>query len=239
MGITRSPHDLFISYSHIDNEPVDGAGRWVDQFAERLSVELWKRAGSKVSVWRDSKLAGSDIFDEVIQHHVQTSAVFVAIVSPAYLRSQASQDELTAFVHSARSSQAGLVLRNSSRVLPVMLYDISSHELPEVVRNVLGVRFYQDSAGGVDPVRPDDDEYRRMLLRISEPIVKLLRELRDYKPNDNFPRTMESVATPEPTEAFAPHRFSSPNRERTSERRHVSSATRERTLRWLRRSPGA
>ena len=49
-------YDLFISYSHNDNEPLSGH-RWVDEFHEALQNWLVKRRSyDKLSIWRDDQL---------------------------------------------------------------------------------------------------------------------------------------------------------------------------------------
>jgi len=52
-------NDVFISYSHIDNEPFGDSGRgWVDTFCERLLYFVNPRVGRPVVVWRDRRLTG-------------------------------------------------------------------------------------------------------------------------------------------------------------------------------------
>ena len=59
---------LFISYAHIDNQPLtsDQQG-WISRFHSSLEAVLSMRMGRKAEIWRDIKLAGTDIFgDEIV-----------------------------------------------------------------------------------------------------------------------------------------------------------------------------
>ena len=64
---------VFISYAHIDNEPLTPNQQgWITRFHASLSAMLSMRMGRKAEIWRDSKLSGNDIFaDEIIQQFPQ------------------------------------------------------------------------------------------------------------------------------------------------------------------------
>ena len=55
-------HDLFISYAHIDNQPLtaDQVG-WVTRFHGTLAAQLSMRLGSVARIWRDDKLRGNAV----------------------------------------------------------------------------------------------------------------------------------------------------------------------------------
>ena len=79
---------LFISYAHLDNEPLtDQQQGWITRFHAALSTLLSMRMGRKAEIWRDSKLRGNDIFaDEIVQQFPKT-ALLVSVLTPRYGRS--------------------------------------------------------------------------------------------------------------------------------------------------------
>ena len=60
--------DLFISYAHIDNQPLSPAEKgWVSRFHASLDALLSMRLGQTAKIWRDDKLQGNDAFaNEII-----------------------------------------------------------------------------------------------------------------------------------------------------------------------------
>ena len=71
---------LFISYAHIDNQPLTPKQQgWITRFHAQLEAILEMRIGGKTEIWRDEKLQGNDIFaDEIVDQFAQT-AVLVSI----------------------------------------------------------------------------------------------------------------------------------------------------------------
>jgi hypothetical protein len=71
MGLMNPPrykNDIFISYAHLDNQPLSkGEEGWVSLLHERLSLRVSQLLGDKnVRIWRDKKLGGADLFDQAI-----------------------------------------------------------------------------------------------------------------------------------------------------------------------------
>ena len=81
-------HDIFISYSHLNNPQGDDGGEgWVSRFHRRLEAELRQVAGKELGVWRDLNLERNQLFDQTIKQAVESSALFLAINSVAYKNS--------------------------------------------------------------------------------------------------------------------------------------------------------
>ena len=74
-SVTNYHNDLFISYSHIDNEPFGPQGGWVDIFHAALQNFVNVRVGRRVAVWRDARLSGAEIFSDQIEQELRNSAV--------------------------------------------------------------------------------------------------------------------------------------------------------------------
>jgi hypothetical protein len=83
----RFRHDVFISYTHVDNE-LEAGRHWVTQFHRDLEGRLRRLSGRRdLNVWRDERgrLDSSALVDDTIQDALSNTAVFVAILSPVYL----------------------------------------------------------------------------------------------------------------------------------------------------------
>ena len=79
--VSRYTNDVFISYSHIDNEPFgDPRGGWVDIFHEQLQNFVNVHLGRRTQVWRDRRLSGAEVFPDEIDQHLRSSAVLTAAV---------------------------------------------------------------------------------------------------------------------------------------------------------------
>ncbi|MCI0511860.1 toll/interleukin-1 receptor domain-containing protein, partial [candidate division KSB1 bacterium] len=91
-------YDIFISYTHLDNHAPEGEKGWVDQFHAWLVSGLLRRFGrDQVVVWRDNQLHGHTLFEERIPEVIKSSALFLALNSQHYLKSEYCQKEVQWF----------------------------------------------------------------------------------------------------------------------------------------------
>ena len=73
-------NEIFISYSHIDNEPFgDPRGGWVDIFHEHLQNFVNVHVGRRTKVWRDKRLTGAEVFSDEIEQQLRSSAILVSV----------------------------------------------------------------------------------------------------------------------------------------------------------------
>ncbi len=81
--------DIFISYAHLDNEPLsqDPKG-WITMLHEDLQKRLRALLGKEAEIWRDNKLEGSDKFDDTISDKLRRSAILISVLSPLYINSE-------------------------------------------------------------------------------------------------------------------------------------------------------
>ena len=94
------PQKIFISYAHIDNEPlIKGEMGWVDHFDFAFEKLLRMHGGGKVELWRDPTLSRMGFFGEEINGALQQSAILVSIFSPSYFDSEWCMKELTTFIN--------------------------------------------------------------------------------------------------------------------------------------------
>jgi hypothetical protein len=135
--------DVFISYAHVDNQ----ASGWVTSLEECLRNKLSELIGTGASIWRDSKLAGNDYFDDVITQRVKKAAVFVAVITPRYVESESCRKEYRAFVSGARGVRIGeksRIIRVRKTPLPVGTVEPSDLLAAET----LSFPFFEEKKGG-------------------------------------------------------------------------------------------
>lgn len=138
-----SEHDVFISYAHIDNQPLaEGLEGWVEALHERLRITLAQLVGEEVKVWRDRKLQGNDVFAETLVAELSKAAVLVSVLSPRYVKSEWCLRELEEFGRRAGGARVG----DKSRVFKVLKSHVPVEEHPAAVRDMLGYAFYEYDA---------------------------------------------------------------------------------------------
>ena len=84
-------HDIFVSYAHVDNEPLAGADtRWVTNLVTGLQPLLGQKLGraDAYSLWMDYELRGNEPVTPDILSQLHETALLVLILSPGYLASE-------------------------------------------------------------------------------------------------------------------------------------------------------
>jgi hypothetical protein len=185
--LTGFRHDVFVSYAHVDNQPdrPDLEGKqwqlgWVDRFMQRFGPVLWKVLGARADLWFDrDDLYDGHRFDAEIEQVVQGSAVFLALITPAYLNAEYCRKELEWFVRGARASGRALEAGTLSRVLPVRLYDIDHTHWPSVLSGISGTVFH-DTGANPQPFDPlhDDRPFTESVWRLARSVGGALQSMR-------------------------------------------------------------
>jgi hypothetical protein len=145
--MSDSKYDLFISYAHIDNEPLakDSEG-WVTTFHEALEKRLTQLLGQKPRIWRDPKIKGNDYFDDEIMTALEATAVLISILSPRYIKSKWCLQEVKEFANHAKDTFGGLKVGNKSRLTKVMKTPVARDKHPPFMQRLLGYEFYEKVA---------------------------------------------------------------------------------------------
>lgn len=147
--------DIFVSYSHVDDKPFGPEEtRRVTKFHGHLETRVNAWLGQPITIWRDNKTEGTDLFSEETIERLRRSAILVSIVTPSYIRSDWCKRELTEFV--AANSAPSIRIGNKSRVVKVLKTFVSRAELPPILDDVLGFPFYK--------VEPDSEVIREFLI---------------------------------------------------------------------------
>jgi hypothetical protein len=133
--------DLFISYGHFDN---DEQSLWVKKLHHRLQDRLPQILGEDVRIWRDEKLNGVDMLWETLRDRVARSALFLTVLTPRYLKSEACKKEADWFVECIKRSPSPTIdkMARVVRVQKTRYRDEEPASLKEF--ETLGFRFYDE-----------------------------------------------------------------------------------------------
>jgi hypothetical protein len=135
-------NDIFISYAHIDDQPlVEGQKGWISSFHRALEIRLAQLMGRAPSLWRDPKLQGNDIFSDRLVQRLPGVALLVCVLSPRYVRSDWCMRELSEFIK-ATADTGGLRIGDKARVFKIVKTPVPLGQQPEEFRGLLGYDFY-------------------------------------------------------------------------------------------------
>jgi hypothetical protein len=202
-------HHLFISYAHIDDQPLDpGQKGWITRFHGTLKAILSMRLGREAQIWRDEKLQGNDVFSSEIVTQFQHSAALISIITPRYLNSKWCTREAREFCEGAERS-GGLAIGNKSRAFKVIktpVDDQAADGLPAQMKDLLGFEFFAYKDGTPLELDPDygpeySQLYKQKVAVLARDIAELLKALQSEgcgSGSDDFSALSESRAPNRP-----------------------------------------
>lgn len=180
-------HDIFISYAHVDNTPVEEEEGWVTKLHSSLLALIPQKIGRAegFSIWRDLKLSGNDELVDSLDSAFRRSAIMLTILTPSYLASTWCSKELEGF-----SSQPhpifGPRVGDKNRVFKVMPSPhIPTNEHPLSLMGSTGYQFYSINRmkGTEERFRrtaqqDPDQRYWQKLDDLARDIAELLKKMR-------------------------------------------------------------
>jgi hypothetical protein len=192
--------DLFISYSHFDNESMFDQKGWVEVLHRALEVRLRQLLGEELSVWRDPKLAGNEYFEDTLEKRLLNTALLLSIVSPRYVKSQSCLKEVDAFCRGTASS-GGLRFRDKARLLKVVKTDVPRSELPPPLVPLLGYEFFDRDPTDRPreyrlPPTAGDETYEACLDRLEDLAYDIKMTLEALRSTESEPAAAKKVDAP-------------------------------------------
>jgi hypothetical protein len=134
--------DLFISYAHIDDEPMfEGQRGWIEVFHRALEVRLRQLLGEEPDVWRDPSLRGNEYFEDTLKKKLLKTALLLSVVTPRYLKSEWCRKEVEEFCRGAERT-GGVRFQDKARLLKVVKTEVPRQEIPLPLQPLLGYEFY-------------------------------------------------------------------------------------------------
>jgi len=170
--------DVFISYSHVDDVAFDGdeAG-WVTRLVRNVEKLLAMKLGRRefFDLWMDGRLTGNEPVTELIEGKIRDAAVFVLVLSPAYLASIWCARELDAF----RAEVCGR-LADDSRVFVVEFGEVGR---PPELSRPRGYRFWRKDSLTDDVAQlgfprllpGDEQQYYKLITELASDLERELR----------------------------------------------------------------
>jgi hypothetical protein len=165
-------NDIFISYRHLDNEPVSGTTGWIDDFHKKLKTQLGFKLGYEPVIWRDRKLGGSEDFAGVLLKELKQSKFLISILSRGYVNPDKEwcMKELSEF-HQLTKGHV-VQLGEKSRCIKVVKSFLDREKHPTQLQGVLGYEFYEVDEESGRPQEfsylPDGDHHPRYRKKIDE-----------------------------------------------------------------------
>lgn len=200
-------NDIFISYSHSDNEPtIQGMPGWVDFFEDLLRKRLRiKRRKAEFKIFRDQQLRRFGKFPEQLSDHIKSSAVFICVLSPNYFESDWCVRELTEFC----------AIAGSDRIIKIIktVFDEpgSNDEVKAAygqIKDILNCEFYtSDETGSPKPLEPEllpkhIPEFIEKIEVVVNNLVMLLDGLVNLQPSHNTEAESEPVEVESPITVY-------------------------------------
>jgi hypothetical protein len=199
-------HDIFISYAHADNAPVEDEDGWVTKLHSSLLALVPQKIGRAegFSIWRDLKLSKNDDFVEGIDSAFRRSALMLTILTPSYVASTWCPRELNGFV-SQPHPEFGPKVGDKHRVFKVMPSPhIPAEEHPSSLQGSLGYQFY-----AINQMKGTEERFRRTTQQ--DPDQRYWLRLDDLARDIAFMlKRMRSIAQGEPP-GPKPDEFSGPS----------------------------
>jgi len=134
-------NDIFISYAHIDNDPIiEGKKGWVDFFEDLLRKRVRVRIGGEIEIFRDAQLQHFGKFSTQLNEALSASATFICVLSPRYAESDWCLHELTEFGKRVGNDRVIKVVKTA---LDEESYEPEVKSLFADLKDVLDFRFYK------------------------------------------------------------------------------------------------
>jgi len=133
------PYDIYISYTVNDNKHADQRAGWVSNFQRFLETLIFQILGEKplfLNYASQEKPAVSEL---------SKVAIFITILSPEYVKSESSIEEIEDFF--TTTTQLGnLLVNGTERVFKVVKFPVPYSEQPSKIANLLAYDLYQTDA---------------------------------------------------------------------------------------------
>ena len=166
-------NDLFISYRRTSNE---GQDPWVDNFCASVRAQLRDLVGD-VQMWRDTaELRAGDAWRPEIAEAVESTGIFLAVISRTYFDSDECRKELDRFLGRLKAADGGA----GRKLVPIYKHPPKpDQELPRELAEIGHHEFFNLNPKPwreLDPKR-DYDDYHERLGRVVFDLMAALEEL--------------------------------------------------------------
>jgi hypothetical protein len=194
----KEEFDVFISYAHLDNKPVQDKG-WVSRFDELLDNFLGVELGRTPRIWRDPEMYINHYIWDEIKQKLLNSLALVSILSPSYINSEWCRKELKTF-RQEKNTRFG----NKSSIFKVVKKPIKPDIIPQDFRDlfneILDIKFYEESEKS-DKSEPfivefGDKSEQRFYQRVYDLAFEIARFIDEMNAKKPAPPVISNIASP-------------------------------------------
>lgn len=169
-------YDIFVSYRHVSDESDE---QWVTKFCEGLEVRINEQLGEQIKIWRDKvQLRAGDEWRPDIDRALESAAIFLAIISQSYFRSDVCRQEMDRFLGLYKQASAAV----PRLICPVYKQPPPPDLPPDINEFHRPKLFYQDNPPGFDefaPGRTKANEFFDALAKVAQELTIQLAKIRD------------------------------------------------------------
>jgi hypothetical protein len=168
-------HDVFVSYAHGDDRD------WINRFLDRLKPALGRLLGFEAEIWIDEdSLRKSRDYRKDIPDSVKSSAVFLLLPSPTYIRSRyCVEEECRSFgetVTGRRGRFADAEFASELFALRCPILPVENNEQRELFQGLTDIPFCDDLVTFPIGSQPFEASFRKLVGEM----VNLLRRMRNH-----------------------------------------------------------
>lgn len=139
--------DIFISYAHIDDRPLDDVDGWVTTLHERLNNRLAMLVGAELKIWWDQREQANQYLIGMIGDRISNTRLLVSIVTPRYLNSDWCRAEVSEFCRRADQT-GGITIGDQPRVFKVVKTPVEPEHDMDELRELVSFDFFEIDANG-------------------------------------------------------------------------------------------
>lgn len=161
---------VFVSYRRLDDDPPPEKpeGGFVRYLSQQVRWELNQLGVPKAVLWRDrAKIEPGDIWSLKIEEALSDADIFLAIVSRNYVHSDWCAREISTMA--ARAVPDG----SPKRMLRIDKHRVEDRWIPEPLRGVQAIRFYQEDA----ETKEEDEFFWRGRVCLYDEYISAVRRL--------------------------------------------------------------
>src|SRR5215470_11079489 len=167
--------DVFISYAHGDDRA------WINRFLDRWKPAINQRLGAEANIWiDDDNIRSTRDFQRQIPEAVRSSAIFLFLPSPSYVRSiycvfeecRAFQETLA--VRRARFSTNDFADEQFALRCPIL--PVEGNEHWQLFEGLTDIPFCND----VDTFAIGSPEFKTSFSKVTGEVVALLKRMRNH-----------------------------------------------------------
>src|SRR5260370_7670767 len=168
-------HDILSSYAHGDDRD------WINRLLDRLKPAIKRRLGVEADIWiDDDNLRKTRDFRKEIPDSVRSSAVFLFLPSPTYIRSTCCvSEECRAFEETLAGRRARFTIAefaNEQFALRCPILPVEKNRHWKLFQGLTDIPFYSEA----DTFAIGTPEFETSFRKLSGELVTLLERMRNH-----------------------------------------------------------